>query len=270
MGTRRAKGAWPCRSVHPLDGRRDLPGHGARGEGDLTRIIIVDDEIDLREGIEECLSLLGFEVVGVGSALEFFQRVATDSFDVAIVDVGLPDQNGFDIATVLTKRPEMGIILMTALGTTEDRIRGFASGADLYFVKPVDCRELGAAINSLRRRLEGGRGSAEAGAVPSGVWTFDRTRWALRAAGDMEIGLTSAEVTLLEELVRQPGETATRRDLLTALGYDEDEAGNRNLEAIVRRLRRKIEGAAGMKAPIQTVHSRGYLFSAPVAVIGAP
>ncbi|MCR6629887.1 MAG: response regulator transcription factor [Magnetospirillum sp.] len=236
----------------------------------MTRIILAEDEVDLREGLEECLTLLGFETVGVGSALELFQKLATDSFDVAVIDVGLPDQSGFDIASVLTRRPEMGVVILTALGGTEDRIRGFASGADLYFVKPVDCRELGAAIHSLRRRLENGRAAPAAiAAAPSGGWVFDRTRWALRTSGNVEIDLTSAEITLLERLLQHPGETATRQELLAALGYEEDEAGNRNLEAIVRRLRRKIESVAGGKAPIQTVHSRGYLFSAPVAVVVA-
>ncbi|MGE4281763.1 MAG: response regulator transcription factor [Magnetospirillum sp.] len=236
----------------------------------MTRIIIAEDEVDLLELLQECLSLLGFETVGVGSALALFRELATGSFDIAIVDVGLPDQSGYDIAEVLSKRPDMGVIMLTARGETEDRIRGFASGADLYFVKPVDCRELGAAIHSLRRRLEGGEASVEVAPVrPGAAWTFDRTRWILRTDDAVDISLTSAEVAFLEGLLRHPGEMVSRRSLLEALGYAEDEAGNRNLEAIVRRLRRKVESVAGNKAPIQTVHSRGYLFSAAVTVISA-
>ncbi|MBR9971089.1 response regulator transcription factor [Magnetospirillum sulfuroxidans] len=238
----------------------------------MTRIIIAEDEVDLLELLQECLNLLGFETVGVGSALALFRELATSSFDVAIIDVGLPDQSGYDIVEVLSKRPDMGVIMLTARGGTEDRIRGFASGADLYFVKPVDCRELGAAIHSLVRRLDGNEPTAEAAPPPPAkvapaAWTFDRTRWILRTHDAIDIDLTSAEVMLLEKLLRQPGETASRQELLRALGYEEDEAGNRNLEAIVRRLRRKVETVSGGKAPIQTVHSRGYLFSAAISVI---
>lgn len=243
----------------------------------MIRIIIAEDETDLRELFQECLGLLGYSVTGVGSALELFRELAISTYDVAIVDVGLPDQSGYDIAEVLSKRPDMGVIMLTARGTTEDRIRGFSAGADLYFVKPVDCRELGVAIQSLVRRLDGGEApvAAAPAAAPTrqgATWTFDRTRWALLTPSGTVIDLTSAEMQLLEHLLRNPGATANRQDLLRALGYggDDDEAGSRNMEAVIRRLRRKIESVSDDgKAPIQTVHGRGYLFSAPVSVISA-
>lgn len=231
----------------------------------MIRIIIAEDDVDLREGLEECLSLQGLSVVGVGSALELFQRLAVEEFNIAIIDVGLPDQSGFDIAALLAKRRDMGVIMLTARGTTEDRIRGFSSGADLYFVKPVDCRELAAAIENLSRRVEP---TPPGSCAPQAAWVFDRVHWTLRTA-DVTIDLTSAEIRLLDCILSRPGETMGRLELLTALGYGQDEAGNRNLEAIVRRLRRKIEMEARVKAPIQTVHSRGYLFSAPIAVVSA-
>ncbi len=241
----------------------------------MTKIIIAEDDADLRESFQECLHLQGFDVTGAGSALEFFQAISTQDFDVAIIDAGLPDQSGFEIVKVLTRRPTMGVIMVTARGETEDRIRGFNSGSDLYFVKPVDCRELAAAITSLVRRLKGGAGpAADVPVSPplagraAGMWRFDRGNWTLGLSDGPSVNLTSAEVRLMETLLDQPGTTVSRQDLLSAQQYEDDEAGHRNLEAVIRRLRRKIEGATGGRAPIQTVHNRGYMFSAPVQIVG--
>lgn len=239
------------------------------GEGGMIRLIVVEDDTDLRETLEECLTLSGFAVDTAGSALAFFQKLATESYDIAIIDVGLPDQSGFDIAELLRKRPEIGIVMMTARGSTEDRIRGFSCGADLYFVKPVDCRELAAAAANLARRLNGGDGESRPDDERGGEsWVFDRSGWVLQSGGGAEVALTSAEMRLMAGLLEHPGETVTRHGLMQAVGYADDDYGSRSLEALVRRLRRKIEAATGGGAPIKTVHARGYLFSAAIKVVG--
>jgi two-component system OmpR family response regulator len=241
------------------------------------RVILVEDDADLRESIEEYLKLTGFTTVGVGTALEFFQTLATTEIDVAVIDVGLPDQEGFEIAALLRQRREIGVVMLTARGASEDRIKGFQSGADLYFVKPVDCRELAAALLNLVGRLPqralpttAGVGSgATDRAAPAedhaaGEWVLDRVGWSFRAPGGREIQVTSFEMRLLDAMILEPGTTVARGTLLTALGYREDDSGRRSLDVLVSRLRRKIEATVGGKAPIQTMHNRGYLFSARV------
>src|SRR3954454_2656076 len=99
------------------------------------RVILVEDDADLRDSMEECLRLTGFATIGVGTALEFFRALATTEIDVAVIDVGLPDQDGFEIAALLRQRREIGVVMLTARGAPDDRIKGFHSGADLYFVK---------------------------------------------------------------------------------------------------------------------------------------
>lgn len=225
-----------------------------------TRIIIVEDDPDLRELLQESLSLNGFEVRCAGSALEFYQTLAMGSFDIAIIDIGLPDLSGLDIAAQLRSRMSIGIIVLTALNAVEDRVQGFEAGADLYFSKPVNCRELIAAIGNLARRIQS---AAESSGAAPGAWGLDRVSWSLHSPDDKEIPLTSAEMRLVETLLEVAGTTVPHRRLYDALGYGEVE-GRANLEALVRRLRRKIEFSTGVRAPIRTVHGQGYLFSAPV------
>ena len=89
------------------------------------RVILVEDDADVRESMEEYLRLAGFTTVGVGTALEFFRTLVTTEIDVAVIDVGLPDQEGFEIAALLRQRREIGVVMLTARGASEDRIKGF-------------------------------------------------------------------------------------------------------------------------------------------------
>ena len=178
----------------------------------------------------------------------------------------------------LRQRREIGVVMLTARGASEDRIKGFQSGADLYFVKPVDCRELAAALLNLVGRLpqRAAPAGAESGATDraapaedhaEGEWVLDRVGWSFRAPGGKEIQVTSFEMRLLDAMVIEPGTTVARGTLLTALSYREDDSGRRSLDVLISRLRRKIEATVGGKAPIQTMHNRGYLFSARVRKI---
>lgn len=229
------------------------------------RIIIVDDDPRLREPLVDWLRSEGFAVDGVGSALEFYRGMATDSYDIAIVDIGLPDQSGLEIASWLRRRPGVGIILVSGRADVEDRIKGFSCGADLYFTKPVHRDELGSAIRSLARRLGEGSLRSEAALAPeSPAWFFDPVHWALQAPQGGSAKLTATEMTFIQLLLMQPGQPVPREALRAELGYCDDKTGDQCLDALVRRLRRKIEKLSGEAPPIQTVHGRGYLFSAPL------
>jgi two-component system, OmpR family, response regulator len=116
------------------------------------RVIIIEDDRILRESIIRFLSVTGMNASGVGSVFEFYQSVVTRNFDVAVVDVNLPDQSGFTLADYLRRNSDLGIIIITARDSMEDRVRGYGAGADLYLVKPVNMPELVAAIASLSLR----------------------------------------------------------------------------------------------------------------------
>ena len=123
-----------------------------------TKIIIVDDDCALCEQTVEYLSLSGFDVVGVGSAAELYRRLAVEDFAIIVLDVRLPDEDGLSIATHIRKSRNVGIIMATASGETADRILGYEAGADLYLTKPIDFKELVAAVNNLTQRAESENG----------------------------------------------------------------------------------------------------------------
>ena len=116
------------------------------------RVVIIEDDRDLRESIIRFLSVSGVAAEGVGSVLDFYREIVVGNFDVAVVDVNLPDQSGFTLADYLRRSSDLGIIIITARDGMEDRVRGYGAGADLYLVKPVNMPELVAAIINLTRR----------------------------------------------------------------------------------------------------------------------
>lgn len=237
----------------------------------MATIIVVEDDKDLREGMVECLRLAGQQARGVGSAIEFYQEISTGPFDIAVLDVNLPDKDGYSIASFLSEKTGMGIIFITGRDQEDDRIRGFSSGADLYFVKPVNTKEFVLAVSNLARRLGAERPAApDKGEVPEktpDMWVLDRVRWRLVSPRDKAMQLTAKEVLLAERLAAARGGTVTRRELLELLGHESQHAESRSLDATIKRMRRKSMEFTEEPLPIQTVQSLGFLFSAPVRVI---
>lgn len=233
--------------------------------GAKFRVIIVEDDRDLRESIVEYLTLAGLLVTGVGSGLEFYRTLADSSFHISVVDVGLPDQCGYVLAEYIRKNTAMGVIILTARDAVEDRVKGYGVGADLYLVKPVDCRELAAAISSLAERQRPETPSRPPAALQE-AWQLTRKSWQLVTPGGSANSLTSREMQFLELLATTPGRAIRRDALLFALGYRDDEYANRALDSLVRRLRRKIEEGSTLPSPIKTVHAVGYCFSAPIVI----
>ncbi|MBN9525675.1 MAG: response regulator transcription factor [Alphaproteobacteria bacterium] len=234
----------------------------------MTNVIVVEDDADLRDGLIECLRLSGLAASGVGSALEFYQELAASAFDIAVLDVNLPDRDGYSIAGFLAEKTSLGIIFMTGRGQAEDRIRGFTNGADLYFVKPVDPKELVLAITNLARRLGERTGTAEpAITIATGEktpWVLDRVQWRLIAPSAQTVQLTAKEMQLVERLAAQGGIPVPRNELIRLLGHDVLGPESRGLDATIRRLRRKTLAATGRQLPVQTVQAVGLVFSAPI------
>lgn len=222
------------------------------------RVIIIEDDPILRESIVRFLTVAGLEAKGVGSVLEFYQSVVTSSFDVALVDVNLPDQSGFTLADYLRRNSDLGIIIITARDSMEDRVRGYGAGADLYLVKPVNMPELVAAIASLslRRRER----NIPVAAPPVAQWTLEYASWTLISPFGVRVALAGQERTLIRYLAEAHGEPVARTRLCKELGYD-DHATSRGLESLVQRLRRKIETTTGRPAPLENIYRSGYSFS---------
>lgn len=222
-------------------------------------IILVEDDVDLRESLMDCFAQSGFAAMAAGSALEFYRLLASHRCDIAILDLGLPDEDGLSIVRFLSEeRPRTGIIILTARGTLPDRVSGFRTGADIYLVKPVEYAELEAAILSVRRRLEA-QSRNRGDDADTDAWKFDSQTLQLIAPNAVSVALTGQECRLVGALLAAKGDSVSRADLLAALGYAHDRSSHSRLNAVLVRLRAKVVQATGLALPIQTVRGQGYL-----------
>lgn len=219
------------------------------------KLFLVEDDVDLREGLEEALALEGLPVIGLGSTLDFYRALAQGPCDVAVIDLTLPDGSGLELVEHLRAAGSTRIIVLTARGSVQAKIAGYGAGADLYLVKPVDARELAAAVRSLAGR------AFSAPEPPPATWRLDRAAWALVAPNGRSSRLTAKELKFLDLLVAGEGAVVSRAALTEALGYFDDASGQRALDALVLRLRRKLESALG-EVPLRTAHGEGYAFPA--------
>ena len=232
----------------------------------MAKVVLVEDDVDLRNSLADYLTVAGHDVSGFGSAVELYQRLAHDEFDAAVVDVQLPHYDGFSIARYLTERTDMAVIMASVRGDVSDRVAGYEAGADLYLVKPVNCRELTAAIDRLVARRRGVRAGGGAAAMgPAGeIWSLDRARFVFVSPDGTEISLTRREMVLIERVGRSPGEIVSREEMLRQFGAEGQGEPGRGLDVSISRLRAKVQALTRHALPLQTVHGTGFLFAGVV------
>ena len=229
-----------------------------------TRVIFVEDDDDLRDGIASALSRFGLSVQGVSCALDFYRALAMNPCDVVLLDIGLPDQSGLEITRTLSSRAEIGIVILTASNSLQNRIEGFESGAQQYFSKPVDAHELAAAITSLAKKVRAANSSTPP-PLPR-TWCLARSGQTLTSPSGETLLLTPQETRLFTVLAESNGNTTTREDLMTALTGHIDLLDRHSLDSAIRRLRRKAEDELSSPLPLRTVHGIGYCLVANVVV----
>lgn len=227
------------------------------------KIILVEDDHDLRQSLADYLRLRNMHVTEAPSGIAFYKAWRQERYNIAILDVNLPDVSGFELARDLAAQPEMGIILLTARTSRDDRVRGYAEGADLYLTKPVDTEELALAILNLGRRIR--RESEERASVRGGgagetrkgvAWQLNRQTQMLRSPDAKSMKLSAREVILLEHLAARPHETVSRDLIMRLFGHVRVDPESRRFDAFLARLRSKLK-AAEMECPLQVVHSAG-------------
>ncbi|WP_048647097.1 response regulator transcription factor [Nitratireductor soli] len=225
----------------------------------MSRILIVEDEEALRGDLVDYMCLQDFEASGVGTAAELLDILRGDVLPhVVILDIALPDGNGFKLAGTIRAQLDCGIIMLTAHGDTESRVRGFDSGADIYLVKHTPLREITAAVHSLLRRLPQDQAAEDAPAA----WVLDAVGWTLLAPDGQAVKLTATENTFVGALIANAGQPCAREDLASILSRRQTQFDNRHLDAVASRLRRKILDQTNIDPPIKSVYGIGYSFSA--------
>ena len=222
-------------------------------------ILIIDDDQKLTHLLEKYLADFGFKVITASHPAQGLQKIEDIPPDLIILDVMLPDTNGFELCKIIRKTSQVPIIMLTARGDVADRVVGLELGADDYLAKPFEPRELVARIQSVLRRTS--EASAEDGAD---ILVFDELkidfkRHQVEVQGD-EIRLTSHEFAALALLARNSGRVLSRDDILNELSGIDSEAFNRSVDITVSRLRKKIEADPKNPLYIKTVWGTGYLF----------
>jgi DNA-binding response OmpR family regulator len=235
------------------------------------RVVLVEDDHDLRQGLADYLRLSGITVVDVASAAAFYKALRREDFDIAILDVNLPDISGFELARDISAERRPGVIILTARTGREDRIQGYAEGADLYLTKPVDGEELVLAVRNLARRVqqsEIGDEERPQDADPARAslpWRLELRHYRLVSPEGRVMQLSGREVMLIEHMAQAQGTTVSRTTLATLLGYDIRSPENRGLDAVLRRLRHKAQDI-GMELPLHAVHAVGIRFSEALTI----
>ncbi len=232
-------------------------------------VIIAEDDLSIRKCIVQYLTFVGYDVTGVGSALELYKHIAINSYQVAILDIGLPDQSGIALCEYLRNNTDMRIIMLTGRSTIEDKLAGYNSGADIYLVKPVDFRELSASISNLLKRRDvvmqtplqptGGSEAKFVSEKNKRLWKLDRAEWSLYNPDGKMIKLTSKEFEFMNCFISNSHKNITRKEIMSILDYEHNEYGKRALESLVHRLRHKID--INGTSPIKTVFGVGFNFA---------
>jgi len=233
-----------------------------------SRILIVDDDDDIRELFASYLEGFGFAVDAAESGAAMRKLLAEARFDLVLLDQRLPSEDGLTIASELRASSDIGIIIITGFGQPVDRIVGLELGADDYIAKPVDLRELLARIRSvLRRRSTVSRAGDPASltrAYEFDGWKIDPGARRLKDPEGQTVELTSGEFDLLLAFIEQPNTVLTRDQLMNRLHHRDAGPFDRAIDVQVGRLRRKIDRSGEAISFIRSVRGVGYLFSPKV------
>ena len=222
-----------------------------------AHILVVDDDAKLRALLSRYLTGQGFRVTVAEDAQDARDKLRFVQPDAMVLDVTMPGESGLALTEAMrAERSNVPVLLLTASGAPEDRIRGFEAGADDYLGKPFEPRELVLRLRAMLRRTTAA--PEPSGPVRLGALEFDPARLLL-SGPDGAVHLTGGEAQLLSALARRPGETLSREEIAEALRMDD--AGERAIDVQVTRLRRKIERAPREPRFLQPVRGRGAALS---------
>jgi DNA-binding response OmpR family regulator len=229
-----------------------------------VKVLIVDDEPDVRSLVRSALQYarVPLDAIEAENAEEALRAVTSAQPDIMILDLALPARDGFSLLEELRKTSDLPVIVLTARGLENDKIRGLELGADDYMTKPFSPRELLARIETVLRRTTRSGGDAKRGVIEAGDLRIDIGGRRVFLSGE-EVRLTRTEFDLLAELASRRGEALTHEALLEKVWGPEYRGENHYLKVYIGRLRDKLEDDAAQPRLIVNVRGVGYRLNVP-------
>ncbi len=223
------------------------------------RIAVLEDNLDLQEELRFFLEAKGYRVWGERSAEAFWKHLHASPVDIVLLDIGLPGEDGFSVLGYLRELGRYGVIVMSARGSRQDRLRGMDLGADAYLVKPVNFADLLPAIDQLWQRLQLQAANAKPLAEPAAGWVLDDK--SLSDPQGRNLPLTSQEARLISVLMRYPSEVCNKEVIHEHLFGFHDEPDTHRVDVVLSRLRAKAQ-KQHIALPIRVVFGKGVVFLA--------
>ena len=228
----------------------------------MKKVLILEDEVNIRSFVVINLKRAGYDAIAAGTGAEALQKILENpDIGVAILDIMLPDTDGFEVCrTIRANNKQMGIIMLTARTQEMDKVTGLMTGADDYVTKPFSPAELTARIDALYRRI-GGDGMAASELLMQGPFVMNTRNHTLEKSGN-RIRLTQVEYSILKLFMQNPGRALSREDILSAVWGRDYEGELKIVDVNIRRLRIKIEDDTANPTYITTVWGFGYKWGA--------
>ena len=219
----------------------------------MIKALLIDDDLKLAKLLENYLSKFTITLTSISDSLQAMDAIKDQKPEVIILDVMMPGINGFDVCRLIRKKHSVPIIMLSARGEPNDKIKGLELGADDYIAKPFEPRELVARITSLIRRVPDKRN------LEDSIFEIDDLHLEIKMKGKA-LDLTTKEYDLLSLFINNPGVVFTRDDIILEIKGIEALLFSRSIDILISRLRQKIESNSKSPELIKTIWGKGYMF----------
>ncbi|MFQ5413738.1 MAG: response regulator transcription factor [Phycisphaerae bacterium] len=231
-------------------------------------VVVIEDEEAIRRGIVDTLNMAGYEVIEAADGEAGLAEAGRSGVALVLLDLLLPKMDGFDVLSQLrVTRPSVPVIILSARGSEDDRVRGLRGGADDYVVKPFSARELLARVDAVLRRSP--ERSAPVVRISCGDGVVDCARREFLRGDGERVALSDMEANILQRLAAYAGRVVTREELLSCVwGIRDGQVETRAIDMHITRLRGKLTAEGDASAPqwITTVRGKGYMLAPEVKV----
>jgi len=223
----------------------------------LKKILVVEDEPSILDNITYALHTEGFESLCCGTGKEAIQMLSEEDISLIILDIGLPDVNGFDLLREIRKKFSVPVIIVTARSDDIDRIVGLEIGADDYVVKPFNPRELTARVRAVLRRISTKEPPEKSETMISSPFHLDEKRYEIHYNGEL-LDLSRYEYRLLRVLISNPGRVYSREQLMARISDNPEMSLDRSIDTHIKTIRQKLKSVRPDDDPIVTHRGLGY------------